>query len=327
MSASTGALRRLAGPRARQAYRASIGRKVAARRQSPAHLRRLVEEYEPAADLLEVDGRIPVRWWRHADNFGDLLSPWLISKMTGREVVVARRRQPHYVAIGSILGLANESSTVWGAGSFGTEDPSRFAREATYTAVRGPLSRKRLTKLGITCPTVYGDPALLVPAYFAPKVAKTHTYGIVARWSEARWREAGISPDVKLIDLGTTDVEGVIEAMLSCRYIVTGSLHGLVMADAYGIPSAWVMTGTAEGGEFKFFDYFTTVNKFRNAQPFDFSLPVTATRLRGSLDFDSRPIRFDHRALLDACPFLQRVGTGIPETFVKESRPLEVVIP
>ena len=155
----------------------------------------------------------------------------------------------------------------------------------------------------------YGDPALLVPAYFAPKVSKTHTYGIVARWSETRWRDAGIGPDVKLIDLGRTDVEGVIEDMLSCRYIITGSLHALILADAYGLPSAWVMTGTAEGGEFKFFDYFTTVNKFRNAQPFDFASPVTAARLRGSLDFDSRPIRFDHRQLLDACPFLQRVGS------------------
>ena len=158
---------------------------------------------------------------------------------------------------------------------------------------------------------MYGDPALLVPAYFAPRVEKTHKYGIVARWSEERWREAGIAPDVKLIDLGSADVEGVIEEMLSCRYIITGSLHGLIMADAYGIPSAWVITGTAEGGAFKFFDYFSTVNKFRNSQPFDFTRPVTAARLR-DLDYDSRPIRFDHRKLLDACPFLQRVDSSVP---------------
>jgi pyruvyltransferase len=320
------AVRRLAGPRARQAYRASIGRQVAARRQRPEYLRRLVEEYE-VANLIEVDGRVPVRWWRYAANFGDVLSPWLIARMTGHDVVVAGRKQPHYVAIGSILGFANKNSTVWGTGSFGTEDPSRFAAEATYTAVRGPLSRIRLVKRGIACPHVYGDPALLVPAYYAPSVPKTHKYGIVARWSEERWREAGVGPDVKLIDLGTTDVEGVIKAMLSCHYIVTGSLHGLMMADAYGIPSAWVITGTAEGGAFKFFDYFSTVNKFRNAQNFDFSRQVTAPRLRASLDFDSRPIRFDHRALLDACPFLQRGGRGVARTRVAESRELEVAAP
>jgi pyruvyltransferase len=312
VSVTSGALRRLAGPRGRQVYRATMGRRVAAQQQSPARLRSLVEGYEVADDLIDEDGRVPLRWWRFAPNFGDLLSPWLVAQMTGREVVKAAEDRPHYVAIGSILGLASPQAVVWGAGSFGTEDPSRFAEEATYTAVRGPLSRKRLTKLGIEVPRVFGDPALLVPAYYSPKVEKTHRYGVLARWSEDRWREAGIGPDVKLIDLGRTDVEGVIDDLLSCRYIVTGSLHGLVMADAYGIPSAWVMTGTAEGGEFKFFDYFTTVNKLRNAQPFDFSQPVTAARLRGSLDFDSRPIRFDHRALLDACPFLQRAARSTP---------------
>ncbi|MCW2766668.1 MAG: hypothetical protein JWO11_2627 [Nocardioides sp.] len=288
--------------------RKAVGRRVAAGRPSPDRLRRIVDEYEVGTLILD-DGRVPVRWWVRADNFGDLLSPWLIAKMTGREVVYADPDKPHYVAIGSILKRANSQSEVWGAGSFGTEDGARFATDATYSAVRGPLSRARLLALGVPCPPIYGDPALLVPAYFAPKVEKTHKYGVVARWSERRWRKAEIGPDVKVIDLGTTDVEGVLEAMLSCRLIVTSSLHGLVIADAYGIPSAWVMSRTAHGGEYKFFDYFSTVNKFRNPRNFNTSLPVTAERLRDSFDFDARPIEFDHRKLLDACPFLQRVGS------------------
>ena len=320
MSTTKGVLRRLAGPRARQVYTASIGRQVAAHRQRPEYLRRLVAQYAVSDDLIvNENGRVPVRWWRYADNFGDLLSPWLIARMTGRGVVKSHPTEPHYVAIGSILGFTSENSTVWGTGSFGTEDTDRFAEGATYTAVRGPLSRIRLIKQGVECPRVYGDPALLVPAYFSPRVEKTHKYGIVARWSEERWREAGIAPDVKLIDLGSADVEGVIEEMLSCRYIITGSLHGLIMADAYGIPSAWVITGTAEGGAFKFFDYFSTVNKFRNSQAFDFTRPVTAARLR-DLDFDSRPIRFDHRRLLDACPFLERVDSRAVEPAIPAQR-------
>jgi pyruvyltransferase len=111
---------------------------------------------------------------------------------------------------------------------------------------------------------------------------------------------------VKVIDLGSPDVEGVIEAILSCRFVVTGSLHGLIVADAYGIPSAWVMTRTAYGGEYKYFDYFASVDKFRKPRNFDTSRPVTAARLRESLEFDDRPIDFDHRRLLDACPFLER---------------------
>jgi pyruvyltransferase len=306
------ALRGFVGPHLRRAYRTSRERQLAARRQRPAGLRRLVAEYE-VSDLIEVDGRVPVLWWTHADNFGDVLSPWLIAKMTGREVVAADPDEPHYVAIGSILRHTSAQSHVWGAGSFGTEDPSEFTAGARYSGVRGPLSRVRLRAQGITVPKVFGDPALLVPAYFAPRVRKTHTYGVVARWSERRVLEAQLGPDVRLIDLGTTDVEGVIEAMLSCRFIVTGSLHGLVMADAYGIPSAWRMAKGAEGGAFKFFDYFSSVDKFRNPQKFDMSRPVTAARLRDTLDFDARPITFDHRALLDACPFLRRAEVTAPQ--------------
>ena len=42
------------------------------------------------------------------------------------------------------------------------------------------------------------------------------------------------------------------------------------------------------------------------------SQPVTAARLRDTLDFDARPITFDHRALLDACPFLRRAEVAVP---------------
>ena len=77
-------------------------------------------------NLLELDGRVPVRWWIKADNFGDLLSPWLIAKMTGREVVFADPKKPHYLAIGSVLNRTNWQSHVWGAGAFGIEDDARL---------------------------------------------------------------------------------------------------------------------------------------------------------------------------------------------------------
>ncbi|HEX4688263.1 MAG TPA: polysaccharide pyruvyl transferase family protein [Nocardioides sp.] len=291
--------------RVRRIGKGLLGRRIAARRQRPQTLRRLAGEYEVGNLLLEA-GRVPVRWWCKADNFGDLMSPWLIAKMTGREVAWTDS-SPHYLAIGSVLNTSNPNSLVWGAGAFGVENGQRFCADATYTAVRGPLSRARLVARDIPCPEVYGDPALLAPAYFAPQVKKSHKYGIVTRWSDRTWHQAKIGDGVRLIDLASDDVEGVIEAMLTCRRIVTGSLHGLIIADAYGIPSAWVRSRTTYGGPYKFFDYFATVGKLRMFQEFDTSMPVTANRLHNSLVFDGRPIDFDYRALLDACPFLQRV--------------------
>lgn len=264
-----------------------------------------MSEYQ-VGSLLLARGGVPLRWWRKADNFGDLMSPWLISKMTGREAVWTDSG-PHYMAIGSVLNNSNPNSIVWGTGAYGVEGGARFSADATYTAVRGPLTRSRLAARRISCPEVYGDPALLAPAYFAPNVEKTHEYGIVARWSDRRWDNAELGPGVRLIDLGSPDVEGVITSILSCRRVVTGSLHGLIIADAYGIPSAWARVRGVYGGPYKFFDYFAGVGKLRMFQDFDASSPVTANRLRDSLVFDGRPINFDHRALLDACPFLERV--------------------
>jgi pyruvyltransferase len=306
-------------PHVGRAQRHSSARRTRAHTR-PDALRRLVAEYRIHDRVLEdAEGRVPVRWWSRADNFGDLLSPWLVSRMTGREVVLAEPDEPHYLAIGSILNLTTAASTVWGSGAFGPENGPRFCDEASYTAVRGPLSRSRLLVREIPCPEVYGDPALLAPAYFAPSVPRTHQVGIVTRWSERRWHEADVAPDVRLIHLGTSDVEGVIEAMLSCRRIVSGSLHGLVIADAYGIPSAWVQSPTAYGGPYKFFDYFAAVEKMRTPQEFDTRERVTAARLRRELSFDRRPIRFDHRALLDACPFVERVGADRPVAKPREA--------
>jgi pyruvyltransferase len=185
------------GRRARRLAKAVFGRQVAARRQRPERVRQIVDEYEVGSLILD-NGRVPVRWWVKADNFGDLLSPWLVSKMTGREVRFADPSRAHYLGVGSVLNLATASSTVWGAGSFGVEDASAFDPQATYTAVRGPLSRARLVNAGIECPEVYGDPALLAPAYFAPKVVKRYEYGIVPRWLERRWDGAELGPGVRL---------------------------------------------------------------------------------------------------------------------------------
>lgn len=268
----------------------------------------LISKYRVSDDLfLDDEGRVPVRWWIVNPNFGDLLSPWLIEQMTGRKTVLADRTIPHYVAIGSVAKHARANSVLWGTGSFGTEAAKEFTPEATYTSVRGPLTRSRLQHFGAEIPAIYGDPALLSPAYYFPKVDVVHEVGMVTRWSERNRAGAEFGPGVAHITLDTDDIEGTIKQILSCKRIVTSSLHGLIIADTYGIPSAWIASKTPRGGEFKFYDYFATVRKFREIQHFAFvNKPVTVRRVLSTLHFDDEPIDFNWKALLDACPFLER---------------------
>jgi pyruvyltransferase len=271
--------------------------------------RHLLDDYE-VADLIEADGKVPLNYFTYCPNFGDLLSPWLVERMTGREVVVADRSKPHYVVIGSIINQGTDQSIFWGTGTYGTEGKKEVAPRARYTAVRGPLTRDKLSAskgFGIRVPSVFGDPALLLPLYYMPDVKVTHEYGVAVRWSERAWAKATYGPGVKLIDFGRSDVESVIRDVLSCRRIVTSSLHGLIVADAYGIPSAWLASGSPRGGVYKFHDYFASVQKYRAPQSLDLAAgAVTTELLRDSLTFSGDAIRFDYRPLLDASPFLRR---------------------
>ena len=273
-----------------------------------------------ASNNLVLDqGAIPLTWWTVTPNFGDLLSPFLVEKMTGKPVTLVklgspihrkllsiRRSKFSYLAIGSIISRATADSIVWGSGAFGTEEKKHLAKKAQYVAVRGPLTRNLLRIHGIQCPEVYGDPALLMPRVYNPAVQKKYKIGLILRWSEQDWNTKETDGDIKKIYLGTDDVEGTLMDILSCEQIVSSSLHGIILADAYGIPSAWLSSTTPKGLEFKFYDYFISVNKIQKPQVFDFSVAsITRTNIENQLRFDDRKIEFDEKKLLDACPFIK----------------------
>lgn len=296
--------------RAKRAVKTLLGRKLPSM-IGPGRHRRIPSEYRVTDLITTEDGDVPLTWFTYKTNFGDLMSPWLLEKMTKRTVVRADTTKPHYVMIGSIINKGTPQSVFWGTGTYGTEAKREVNAEARYTAVRGPLTRSKLGAamgFGIDVPAVYGDPALLAPLYYYPKVKITHEYGVVVRWKERSWAKATYGPGVKLIDFARGDIEAVIRDMLSCRKILSSSLHGLIVADAYGIPNAWLASGTPRGGEFKFHDYFASVKKLRTPQTFDpAAQDVTVGLLDEKLEFDGRLIEFNYRRLLDACPFLTRV--------------------
>lgn len=257
--------------------------------------------------MLTEDGRVPLIHWPVAPNFGDLLSPWLISKLTGRETFQNRGEVDTYIAIGSVIKRVRDRTSVWGTGSFGDERKKQLNPNAKYHAVRGPLTRVKLSYARIDCPRVYGDPALLVPYLYKNTQKKKYKTGFVIRWSDKFWKNLDVEQDVAVIDLKTSDIEGTLDMMLQCEKIVTSSLHGLVIADAYGIPNAWVESSTPRGGEFKYYDYFLSVDKVRHVQPMPKDISTLSEQwIVDNLDFDARPIKYDPYPLLDACPFLSR---------------------
>lgn len=205
--------------------------------------------------------------FKDKENYGDLLSKYLVEKITGRPVKwVHPKKQPfyklnkkHYLAAGSILPHATRDSIVWGSGII---DREHFIAPADFRAVRGPKTRQFLLNLGYKCPEVYGDPALLLPGYYYPKVERKYKLGIIPHYHDYKEVEATYrdEEDIQVIDLMTLDVEEVTMQVLQCEQTISSSLHGIIVSHAYNIPSVWVeFSKKIFGDGVKYLDYLESV--------------------------------------------------------------------
>lgn len=202
------------------------------------------------------------------ENYGDILSAFIVKSISSRSVVFFNApkqrtkwfKRSYLMAIGSILKYASPKAVVWGSGIISREDT--FG-EATFCAVRGPLSRKRVLELGYECPEVYGDPALLLPKYYKTNVAKVVRYGIIPHYVDQQIAQSIFEnkEDCKVLNLLNDDIFKVTDEINSCEYIISSSLHGVIVAHAYGIPAIWVQFSTKLSGDnVKYADYFESVD-------------------------------------------------------------------
>ena len=129
---------------------------------------------------------------------------------------------------------------------------------------RGLLSRNILNESGFNVESdICGDPALLMPLIY--KCDNNHieskTVGIVPHVSEVEEVRHLLNEEkgYKLIDFRTKDVDKTIRELVSCSFIYSSSLHGLILCHAYGIPCLWFQVHSFSGGNFKFNDHFSAV--------------------------------------------------------------------
>jgi pyruvyltransferase len=96
----------------------------------------------------------------------------------------------------------------------------------------------------------------------------------------------------------------VIDDIASCDAIASSSLHGVITANAYGIPAAWLEFSSKIGGDgMKYIDYFQSVDcgidtsvNCRDLPAIQVLIDRVATHLKASF-------RVDVSGLLENCPF------------------------
>lgn len=221
-------------------------------------------------------------------NFGDILTPYILSKY-GYDVNFvhwSNINKADTICVGSIAKLAKKGIRVLGSGIISKNqivDP-----EADWVWVRGPHTRDRILECGGQCPEIYGDPALLLPRIFQGSTEKKHKVGIIPHHIDYEFVKEKY-PEYKVINLISADIEGVITEITECENIISSSLHGIITANAYGIPAAWFRINKLVGDDIKFHDYAQSVGS-----------TITISTIE-SPEYISPTIRTDqiHQILLD----------------------------
>lgn len=245
-------------------------------------------------------------------NFGDRIGPFLFEKLSGVDPIycTAKKRSVGsvYMTAGSIFQhiKADGIATVWGSGVMRRD--ARFCSPKSITAVRGPLTRDRCLEVGVDCPEIYGDPGILLPFFVPQCTGATYDFGVVPHFVDFEIATNRFSHrrDVRVINV-LDEMTKVVQQISQCRMIISSSLHGIIVAHAYGRPALRaIFSEGIKGDGTKYLDYAKSISH-------DFKLDVmeiddaddatAAIRMVQSLQAAPNLTQLQ-RGLVKACPFV-----------------------
>lgn len=235
----------------------------------------------------------PKRPWA---NFGDSLNPILMHLLTGLMINHANFNEnaPRLSAIGTILqDFSKGDLDVWGTGLDVTKtsaipslkcfNPLKTDINYKIHAVRGAVTDTILNSFGIKTKGVYGDPAILLKKMLHSYVGskKNGKIGVVCHLSELESYDDRTIPkkdiiryqfesdNIKLIStIVKPDHISILEKIkeiASCSYIISTSLHGLIIADIFNTPCAYLSSAGLSHDQYSIYDYRSIIDhRFRD---------------------------------------------------------------
>lgn len=248
-------------------------------------------------------------------NFGDYL-PEIIHK----ELLLHPRVEADiYRLVGSVIdakwisrdlrhtiGIKDGTIAFWGCGAR-TELSAQGLPPGRchFFGVRGPLTRDAL---GLPIDTVLGDPGLLAPLFHPPRTSANTAGKRICiphvhdkKTPEELLRISGadvlISPVVKSNEAALRDI---LDQIAHADFVLTASLHGAIIAAAYGRPFAYWDNGHVDI-EFKWRDFAASA-KFepRFVRNVDEGIEVYGRHIKPRIALPPMA------KILDVCPFYAR---------------------
>lgn len=199
-----------------------------------------------------IPKKVNLEWWQERPNVGDEISPiiieWMLEKKglsLDQEVDYTR----HLLAIGSIIGMGRFDATIWGSGIHVESSVRRIKKyhllvRYDIRALRGPMTKHILEKIGYNCKNaVLGDPGVLMPLIYPGDTREKKNEILVIDHFSNDTSSSIDREDIKVISAGTEDWKGFIEEILMSKKVISSSLHGIILAEAYGVPAIFVSEG------------------------------------------------------------------------------------
>ena len=235
-------------------------------------------------------------------NFGDLFVPHLLGRITG---LSPRNTEdnPRLLTVGSLVQNAKDGDVIWGTGMKGDILLRHTTRNLHIFATRGPITLEFLRRAGFDTSRVTRtfDPVSLTPYLLREEIAGmrerigdrpkdflliTHfrDYAVMRRLYAA-YADHICSPDKPALEL--------VGEILRSNLVVSSSLHGLILAEALGIPAVWHRPLMGEN-ELKFTDYYLGTDRYRI---------IRTETLKEALRVSPMPLpTFDYEAMLATFP-------------------------
>lgn len=217
--------------------------------------------------------------WNLGDSLGEVIINYMLDK-AGIDIDAEVSGTKHFNCVGTNIQGSYQNATIWGSGILPLKTYAFWQklcrRKLDIRAVRGPLTRKVLLEQGQQCPEVYGDPAILMPLIYTPMNGrqKVRKKIIIPQFaSENSFREK--HPEDYLLSMKTNDYRHVIDEIVSSEIVYTSSLHGIILAEAYGVPAVF-FHGLEDYWDFKYADYYYSTGRmdFKIAKNYEEALTM-----------------------------------------------------
>lgn len=213
-------------------------------------------------------GIVNYEYWNLTDNLGDSLSYVVYHWMLARKNLTPEskaKKTCHLMGIGSIVAEKQFDSVIWGSGIHTLAKLYKLFKwrkvvKYDIRALRGPITQTMMLKSGYDCTDiVYGDPAVLMPKIYMPESSpKKYDVSVINHFSIQSEQEGTLHQ----INIQTKDYRYFIDEIVASKFVISSSLHGIILAESYGVPAIFLNEqGKMYPEIIKYFDWYLSTGR------------------------------------------------------------------